>query len=139
MRYFSVAFILLALVALSPLATSFAGSERAPAIIALEAQETNPVEMSEESVAAGRVVYARFCRSCHGTAGEGDGGGAPEGALPANLVDEEWDFGDTDVEIFNTIADGIPPDYFMEPWAGRIPDEDIWNTVNYLRDLANRD
>src|SRR5215510_8159603 len=106
--------------------------------------QKNPVPASEESVKAGRTVYARFCRSCHGLQGKGDGVTAPAGAKPANLVDEKWDHGGTDAQIFKTIKEGVKrkppadPPYFMEPWGGKISDEDIWNTVNFLRDLGKR-
>ena len=98
----------------------------------------NPIPMSEESVAAGRAVYVRFCASCHGRGGEGDGAGAFGDVPPANLVDDEWDHGGSDAEINKTIREGVPPDYNMEEWAGRVSDDDIWNIVNYLRDLADR-
>ena len=102
------------------------------------ALQDNPVPRTEESVVAGRIIYARFCRSCHGIEGKGDGRGAPPDVVVANLVDDQWDNGDTDAEIFETIREGVPPDLYMEPWEGRISDEDIWNVVNYLRDLAER-
>lgn len=105
----------------------------------LSAQETgeNPNAPTEESIAGGRRVYARFCASCHGTTGEGDGAGAFGDVPPANLVDDEWTYGGaTDAEVFKTIAEGVPPDYYMEEWAGRVSDDDIWNIINYLRDLA---
>ena len=104
-------------------------------LTALTVQD-NPVVTSEESVAAGRTTYVRFCASCHGTRGLGDGSGAFSDTKPANLVDAEWDHGSTDAEIFKTIAEGVPPEYAMEEWLGRISEEDIWNVVNYLRDLA---
>ena len=110
----------------------------------LQKLQKNPVPATEESVKGGRTVYARFCRSCHGLQGKGDGVTAPAGSKPANLVDEKWDHGGTDVQIFRTIKGGIKrkppadPPYFMEPWGGKISDEDIWNTVNFLRDLAKR-
>ena len=108
----------------------------------LEAAQTpvpdqSPVPATEESITKGRQVYARYCRSCHGAEGRGDGGGI-EGAEPANLIDDTWDHGGTDKEIFMTISDGVGPDLYMEPWAGRISDEDIWNVVNYIRDLNKR-
>ena len=110
----------------------------------LQKLQKNPVPASEESVKGGRTVYARFCRSCHGLQGKGDGVTAPAGAKPANLVDEKWDHGGADAQIFRSIKQGIKrkppadPPYFMEPWGGKISDEDIWNTVNFLRDLARR-
>ncbi len=100
------------------------------------ALQDNPVPRTEESVVAGRIIYARFCRSCHGTEARGDGRGSPPDVVVANLVDDQCDHGDTDAEIFKTIREGVPPDFNMEPWEGRITDEDIWNVVNYLRDLG---
>ena len=100
------------------------------------AGQDNPVPTSEESIAAGRTVYVRFCASCHGTRGLGDGAAAISDTQPANLVDDEWDHGSTDAEIFKTIAGGVPPEYAMEEWLGRVSEEDIWNVINYLRGLA---
>jgi mono/diheme cytochrome c family protein len=96
----------------------------------------NPIAMSEGSVKAGRVVYAKICRACHGLAGKGDGISAPPGSKPANLVDAEWKYGSSDPEIFKTIKGGIKPYDVMEPWGKKISDNDIWNTINFLRDLA---
>ena len=105
----------------------------APEVV--DAQD-NPIEMSEESITAGRAVYGRFCRSCHGVSADGRGMAAPPGSQPANLIDDEWTHGSTDAEIFKVIREGIPPKYDMDAWEGRISDDDIWNVINYLRDLA---
>ena len=94
----------------------------------LQAQE-NQIPVSEESITAGRIVYVLFCSSYHGSEGKGDGAGFGD-VPPANLVDEEWDHGDSDAEIFATIRRGVPLDYNMEPWEGRITDESIWNTTS---------
>ena len=98
--------------------------------------QANPVEMSEESVAAGRRMFGRFCRSCHGVRADGEGMTAPSGSRPANLVDDQWDHGSSDGEIFKVIREGVPPQYDMDAWEGRITDDDIWNVINFLRDLA---
>jgi putative copper resistance protein D len=98
----------------------------------------NPIPMSENSLKAGRAVYAKICRACHGLQGRGDGVSAPPGSKPANLVDSEWKYGSTDGEIFKTIKEGVKPFDVMEPWGKKISDTDIWNTVNYLRDLGKR-
>ena len=102
------------------------------------ALQENPIPMSEDSVKAGRAVYGRFCRSCHGVRADGYGTAAPPGSTPASLVDDEWDHGSSDAEIFKVIKEGVPPDYFMDSWEGKITDDDIWNTINFLRDLANQ-
>jgi len=96
----------------------------------------NPVAPTAESVAAGEKVFGRFCKSCHGATGAGEGGAAPEGSTPANFTDAKWDHGSTDVAIFKTIKGGVPPDYVMEGWDGRIRDVDIWNLINYIRTIG---
>lgn len=98
--------------------------------------QANPIEMSEDSVRAGRRIFGRFCRSCHGMRADGQGMTAPSGSRPANLVDDQWDHGGTDGEIFRVIREGVPPAYDMDAWEGRITDDDIWNIINFLRDLA---
>lgn len=98
----------------------------------------NPVEATEESVRSGLRVYGRFCRSCHGIRADGQGMTAPPGSRPANLIDDEWVHGDRDGDIFLVIRNGVPPDYDMDAWEGRISDEDIWHVVNFLRNMAER-
>ena len=98
--------------------------------------QDNPIATSEESVTAGRTIYGRFCRSCHGQRADGRGMAAPPGSRPANLIDAEWDYGSSDAEIFKVLKEGIPPKYDMDAWEGRISDDDMWNVINYLRDLA---
>ena len=98
--------------------------------------QANPIATSEESVTAGRTIYGRFCRSCHGQRADGRGMAAPPGSRPANLIDAEWDYGSSDAEIFKVLKEGIPPKYDMDAWEGRISDDDMWNVINYLRDLA---
>jgi mono/diheme cytochrome c family protein len=82
-------------------------------------------------------VYQRYCRACHGPAGEG----GPQGeasAAPSNLADTTWDHGSSDAAIFTVIKKGIGPDYAMEAWGDRINDTEIWNVVNYIRSLAKK-
>ena len=98
----------------------------------------NPIEATEESVRAGLRVYGRFCRSCHGINLDGRGQSPSPGTRPANLVDDEWVHGDSDGEIYNVIRQGVPPNYDMDAWEGRITDEEIWHIVNYLRFRASR-
>ena len=54
---------------------------------------------------------------------------------PPDLTDPQSDHGSTDGDVFNNIKRGLPPTT-MPGYDGRIPDEDIWNTVNYLRTLS---
>lgn len=102
------------------------------------APQKNPIPGSAESIKAGGAVYAKICRACHGPQGKGDGTATPPGSKPLNLVDAEWKYGSSDAEIFKTIKEGVKPYDVMESWGRKISDKDIWNTVNYLRDLAKR-
>ena len=89
------------------------------------AKLVNPVKVTPESLAAGEQVYAKACRSCH--ARDGSGG------LGVSLVDDEWNHGSTDGEMFVVIRDGGAQ--FMEAWGDRYSDTQLWSVVNYIRSL----
>ena len=102
----------------------------------LELQK-NPIPTSADSIKAGRAIYAKNCAGCHGLQGKGDGAAAPKGSTPANLVSGKLKHGGTDAEIFKSIKEGIgPKPMIMKPWADKLSDEDIWNTINFVHDLA---
>ena len=101
------------------------------------AKMKNPVAASPESIAAGKQIYQRSCATCHGANGEGGPGNDLIPAAPS-LVDEQWDHGSSDGEIFDVIKNGVPPDFNMTPWKSKLKDEDIWNVVNYLRSIAKK-
>ena len=98
----------------------------------------NPVAPSPESLEAGAALFKRRCAGCHG---RDAAGGPPKeaGDVPAsNLIDEEWDHGSTDGEIYHVIREGVPPELVMEPWYDRINETETWHLVNYLRSLAKK-
>jgi len=94
----------------------------------------NPLPPSPESIAAGKRTYVRLCVRCHGPLGKGDGGGAGAGGQPADLTDDQWDYGSSDGEIFTVIRDGTSAD--MEGYAERISETDIWSLVNFIRSIG---
>ncbi len=107
----------------------------------LDAQRlANPVPRTPESIAAGAKVYTKLCANCHGASGRGNGrlaaGLAAYGRRPSDLVDDTWQHGSTDGEIFLVIRDGIGPDFHMDAFARLIADEEIWRVVHYIRSLA---
>jgi mono/diheme cytochrome c family protein len=94
----------------------------------------NPVAVSKESVAQGKDLYSKHCKSCHGSTGLGDG---PKGA---SLDVSCGDFsakkfqGQTDGEIFFQVSEGKGK---MPAFKKPIPeDNDRWAIVNYIRTLA---
>jgi hypothetical protein len=100
----------------------------------------NPVPTNHESLARGAELFVRYCATCHGKSGGGDGrvAGPPFGTGPMGFV---WPIGGpssmakglTDGHIYTTISmgsvNGRMPNYH------RIEPEDRWNLVNYIRDL----
>jgi mono/diheme cytochrome c family protein len=97
----------------------------------------NPVAAASESLAAGQQAYRRNCASCHGINAEGGPGNDLIPAAP-DLTDDAWDHGSTDGEIFDSIKNGVAPDFNMVPWKDKLTDTEIWNVVNYLRSIAKK-
>jgi len=102
----------------------------------------NPVEPTPQSIASGKNVYEKYCGSCHGATGKGDGEKAKtliEAGLPktSDLTDDKWDHGSTDGEIFVNIRDGVGVRGAMNGLDGRpgVSDTDMWNVVNYIHTL----
>ena len=128
-RLFRTMIAALALACLGRIAIAAQGNPEA-------AKVKNPVESTPESIAAGQTVFAK-CAPCHGKTAEG---GAGNDLIPAapSLVDDMWDHGSTDGEIFDNIKNGVPPDFNMIPWKDQLKDQDIWNVVNYLRSIAKK-
>ena len=57
-----------------------------------------------------------------------------KGKQPPDLTDAQWDNGSNDGDIYAVIKRGLPPT-MMAGYDGRIPDDEIWSIVNYLRTL----
>lgn len=101
----------------------------------LEAQKLkNPEAVNAETIEAGRKLFQRYCASCHGAGGKGDGGMALSGGTPSDLTDETWDYGSTDGEIFVAIRDGVSSD--MLAYKERLTDKQIWQVVGFVRSLG---
>lgn len=96
----------------------------------------NPVAASAATVSAGEKTFQKMCAFCHGKDATGNGPLAPKGTTPSNLVDDTWDRGSTDGEIFLVLRDGAGPNFNMKGYKGKIPDQELWNVVNYLRSLG---
>lgn len=98
----------------------------------------NPRPMSLDSLENGRLLYTRYCKTCHGASGLGDGpvsmtspqqgpiGGVLPIAGPASIARVR-----SDGHIFGTIRYGRR----RMPSYQRIPSEGRWDIVNYLRYL----
>lgn len=133
MRRFSVTALLMAavfiLAAFNAQAENPGGSPEARKL-------KNPVAATTASVTAGAAAYKKYCAFCHGVAAKGDGPLAPKGTTPADLTDATWDRGATDGEIFTVIMAGAGPKFDMKGFQGKIPDQDAWHIVNFLRSVG---
>ena len=96
----------------------------------------NPVPSTEASVTAGAAAYKKYCAFCHGADAKGNGPLAPKDSNPPSLTDATWTNGSTDGEIFTAIVNGTAPKSVMVGFKGKMPDQDIWHIVNFLRSLG---
>jgi mono/diheme cytochrome c family protein len=95
-------------------------------------QLVNPRPMSLASLENGRKAYTRYCQTCHGPDGNGDGPvsmtsplrGPFAGVLPLAVISAR-----SDGHIYTTIRYGRR----RMPSYGRIPSVDRWDIVNYVR------
>jgi len=77
-------------------------------------------------VSNGKRLFRRYnCNGCHA------GGGGSYG--PA-LMDDKWLYGSEPQNIYATILEGRPNG--MPSFRGRIPDEQVWQLVAYVRSMS---
>jgi mono/diheme cytochrome c family protein len=90
---------------------------------------------------AGREVYVRYCATCHGDAGRGDGASAASFATkPADLTDGRLMNGLPDEFLQNIILHGGPAEGLspgMPPLSAYLGDADTRQVIQYLRTIAS--
>jgi len=83
-------------------------------------------EASAYEVAQGKRFYRWFnCSGCHAQGG---------GAIGPALMDNNWIYGKDPSTIFATIMEGRPNG--MPSFRGRIPEEQAWQIVAYVRSMS---
>ena len=122
------------LMGMALIATVWAQAAAAPWVApARQVRKVNPVASDDQSLAAGKALYATHCLSCHGATGVGNGPAAK--ALEKNPGDlskpKLWE--QTDGELFWKITTGNKP---MPAFETLITEEQRWQIVNYTRTLA---
>ena len=106
------------------------------------AARKNPVPSTPASINAGKALYNKNCRHCHGLRAKGDGPLAPKDPKPADLTDAKWDHGSSDGEIFAVIWNGAPSaqgkgkDQGMVGQKGTLSEKEVWQVVNYIRSIG---
>lgn len=104
----------------------------------------NPLNLTEKSIAEGKVLYTSFCAHCHGNEGKGEGSiqNAIYGAVPSYLdVTPNRRLGKsmkelTEGHIYHTIVHGLNA---MGPHSSLIRENDRWKIVAYVQTLQGKD
>ena len=95
----------------------------------------NPVASDKESIALGKELYVKHCKSCHGSKGLGDGTKAAQLKTKCGDFSTADFHAQTDGSIFYKASEGRDD---MPSFKKKIPvQDDIWSVVNYIRTLNN--
>jgi mono/diheme cytochrome c family protein len=93
----------------------------------------NPTTATKENIANGKDLYAKYCKSCHGATGLGDGTKAASLDVPCGDFSTAKFQGETDGTIFFKITEGHGK---MPSFKKNITDDnDRWMIIHYLRTL----
>ena len=85
-------------------------------------------EHNAEAISEGRRLFAWFnCNGCHSEGG---------GAIGPALMDEQWIYGGEPENIYATIVEGRPNG--MPSFRSRIPEQQLWQLVAYVRSLSGK-
>jgi cytochrome c oxidase cbb3-type subunit III len=105
------------------------------ASISLSAQNHNPFAGDPKAAKAGEFQFRINCAFCHGLGARGGGRGP-------DLTRSQKRHGNSDVDLFRTINQGIPgtampPNGTTGQGVG-MTDEEIWQVIAYLRSIQRR-
>jgi cytochrome c oxidase cbb3-type subunit 3 len=90
-------------------------------------QLRKPYAGDRDAIATGQMLFnAMNCSGCHS--------GFAGGGMGPSLRDSAWIYGNTDAQIYSTIAEGRPAG--MPAWGAKLPEDQIWKIIAYLRTLG---
>ncbi|NPA06291.1 MAG: cytochrome c [Chloroflexi bacterium] len=99
---------------------------------------TNPMPGDPESIERGKTIYQTYCASCHGekALGEAEAGQKldPPAAPLAHTIRRV-----SDAYLFWRISEGGSEfGTAMPAYKDVLSEQEIWDVINYLRDLSNQ-
>ncbi len=98
--------------------------------------EGNPLAFNIANIQRGKQFFTIHCVSCHGVDGRGDTEMREFlKTPPADLVDDQWTYGDTDHAIFDVVKEGRTA-RDMPAFNEKLNDERIWQVISYARYLG---
>jgi len=87
-----------------------------------------PYDNNAWAVSEGKRLYTWYnCAGCHANGG---------GGMGPPLMDDQWTYGGEPAQIHATIVEGRPNG--MPSFSGKIPDQQIWQIVAYVRSLSGQ-
>ena len=91
----------------------------------------NPYKDDAKLAKTGKMLWAKYCKSCHGSVGLGDGPKAKQlGTFPGDFATEDFQ-GQAEGVIYYKSFIGRDE---MPNFESKLPDdEDRWAVVNYMR------
>jgi mono/diheme cytochrome c family protein len=94
----------------------------------------SPVKSDNTTLAKGKELFTKHCKSCHGATGKGDGPKSKELDTPTGDFTDKSFQTQTEGEIFYKAKEGRDD---MPSFKKKLPDdEDIWTIVNYVRSIS---
>jgi cytochrome c oxidase cbb3-type subunit 3 len=89
---------------------------------------SNPYSDNAYAVSEGEKLYDAYnCVGCHAHGG---------GGIGPPLMDNNWIYGSQPQNIYATIVEGRPNG--MPSFRGKIPDQQVWEIVAYVRSLSGQ-
>jgi len=93
----------------------------------------NPVKSTADNVKVGKGIWDKQCKSCHGTAGKGDGVKAKGLKTSCGDMSSATFHAQSDGEIYYQSIIGRNE---MPNFEKKVPDEtDRWSLINFIRTL----
>jgi mono/diheme cytochrome c family protein len=99
------------------------------------AKVKSPVPANEENIAAGKALYSKHCKSCHGASGKGDGTKSATLDISCGDFTSEEFMKQSEGEVFWKTSEGRDP---MPSFKKKISDEERWQVVAYVRTLGEK-
>jgi mono/diheme cytochrome c family protein len=97
----------------------------------------NTLSPNDENINAGKEIYLKYCSTCHGEKGKGDGpASASLDPKPEKLNANQA--GLSDAYLYWRIAEGGSMEPFksgMPPWKAILSEEQIFQIITFLRTL----
>lgn len=91
----------------------------------------NPFANNPQEAGVGKGIFRIRCAPCHGIRAKGGRG--------PDLTRGTYASGDTDADLFRTIAEGVPGTEMGAYGGGNQSDENLWRLVAYIRSTTTVD